>query len=508
MTCKCIFQFSMQLRSIRKPDFKTTDFGPICAPQVLLLLRIKHVYGAVMNVTAVTTHRKILRDRLSLAWQFAIVGALVLMLGMALIGLWVTNRIEGAAVRNAAGATALYVDSIIAPLTQELASATSLGDGAKRALTETLQQGVLSGRLYSFKIWRPDGTVIFSSEPSLVGRHFAMTNGLATALSGSIHAEFDELKGEENQLEQKSGQPLLEIYSPIREPWSGDIIGVAEFYELASDLSTELAVVRLQSWLVVGTVTAGMLALLFIIVARGSHLIKMQRRSLDAQVIELSRMLDLNRALRQRADRATQRTATINERYLRRIAAELHDGPAQLLGFAALRLEAIGRGTAKGDDESLVSSSITEAIQEIRNICRGLTLPELERLQGDDVVRRAIQAHETHARAKIDADIGTLVIQTQASKICAYRFIQEALSNAARHAGATQISVLAREDDDGIRISVRDNGNGFVRMAEERGLGLAGLEERLAGLGGRLEIASNADHGTTVQMILPRTGTE
>jgi signal transduction histidine kinase len=530
MICKCIFELGMQLRSIRTkgqllaalkqqpverivPCQSYSGIGDqglwstIVATSPSSLPR-KHLYGGGMNFVSATTPRNILRERLSLAWQFGIVGALVLVLGMTLIGLWVTSRIEGAAVRNAAGATALYVDSIIAPLTQELASATSLGDGAKRALTETLQQGVLSGRLYSFKIWRPDGTVLFSSEPSLVGKHFGMTDGLAAALSGSLHAELDDLKGEENLLEQKSGQPLLEIYSPIREPWSGDIIAVAEFYEIASDLRADLAVARLQSWLVVGTVTAGMLALLFGIVARGSHLIEVQRRSLDAQVIELSRMLDLNRALRQRADKANQRTATLNERYLRRISAELHDGPAQLLGFAALRLEAIGKGTAKDDDESLVSSSITEAIQEIRNICRDLTLPELEPLRGGDVVRRAIQAHESYSRTKIKSDVGALDIASQASKICAYRFIQEALSNATRHAGATQISLTAVEDAQGIRISVADNGNGFVRSGEERGLGLAGLEERLAGLGGRLDITSHAGNGTTVQMTLPRRSSE
>lgn len=67
-----------------------------------------------------------------------------------------------------------------------------------------------------------------------------MTEGLATALAGTVHAEFDDLEGEENKLEQQSDQPLLEIYSPIREPWSGDIIGVAEFYEVASDLRANL----------------------------------------------------------------------------------------------------------------------------------------------------------------------------------------------------------------------------------------------------------------------------
>lgn len=449
-----------------------------------------------------------LRERFSLAWQFVISGTLVLIVGMVLIGLWVTSRIEGAVVRNSAAATALYVDSIIAPLTQELGSATTLSEGAARALNETLQQGVLYGRLFSFKIWRPDGTVIFSSEPTLVGKNFGMTEGLKTALSGSIHAEFDELEGEENILEQQSGQPLLEIYSPIRVPWSGDIIAVAEFYELAGDLRADLTRARLQSWLVVGAVTAGMLALLYGIVARGSHLIKVQRRSLDAQVIELSDMLEANRALRLRADRATQRAATLNERYLRRISAELHDGPAQLLGFAALRLEAISAGRAKDDDETLVRNSITEAIQDIRNICRGLTLPELGALSGDDVVRRAIQAHETHSRARIKAGISGLDVSSQASKICIYRFVQEALSNATRHAHASEISVEASQDEHGVRIAVVDNGQGFIRTPADSGLGLAGLEERLAGLGGRLDIVSKIGLGTRIEMMLPRRSTE
>ncbi|MDE1993709.1 MAG: sensor histidine kinase, partial [Rhizobiaceae bacterium] len=458
----------------------------------------------IMNVMSVTTPRKILRERFSLAWQFAIAGALVLVVGMGLIGFWVTNRIEEAAVRNAAGATALYVDSIIAPLTQELSSATTLGEGAKRALTETLQQGVLKSRLFSFKLWRPDGTIIFSSEPSLIGQRFAMTEGLSTALAGTVHADFDALEGEENLLEQRSGQPLLEIYSPIREPWSGDIIAVAEFYEIAGDLRAELLRTKIQSWFVVGAVTAGMLALLFGIVARGSHLIEVQRKSLDIQVEELSRMLETNRSLRLRADRATQRTATLNERYLRRISAELHDGPAQLLGFAALRLEAISKGRAKDDDESLVRHSVTEAIQEIRNICRGLTLPELGTLRGEDVVRRAIAAHETHSRTKIKAEIAEVPLTTQASKICLYRFVQETLSNATRHAHATEITVTARQVGDTIEVAVRDNGRGFVRLDGEPGLGLAGLEERLAGLGGSMDIRSDNKTGTVVTMTLPK----
>jgi signal transduction histidine kinase len=461
-----------------------------------------------MNLLAITGPWGKLRDRLSLAWQFAIVGALVVVLGMGIIGLWVTTRIEEAAVRNAANATALYVDGVIAPLTKELASSPTLGEGAQQALTKTLKQGALSRRLFSFKIWRSDGTIIFSNEASLVGKHFGMTDGLSTALTGSVHANFNDLKGDENVVEQHSEQPLLEIYSPIREPLSGNIVAVAEFYERATDLGQDLTRARLESWLVVALMTAGMLAALYGIVARSSHLIKLQRRALDQRVQELSDMLDVNRRLRSRIEKATQRTAALNERYLRRISAELHDGPAQLLGFAALRLDAINKGQGKGDDEGLVKSSITEAIQDIRNICRGLMLPELGGLTGENVVRRAISAHESRARAKVDAQVGRLDLESHASKICVYRFIQETLSNATRHAGASRITVSAGQTAAGVVIAVADDGAGFVRDADGEGLGLAGLEERLAGLGGSLEIRSAPAAGTVVTMTLPKEALE
>jgi hypothetical protein len=156
--------------------------------------------------------------------------------------------------------------------------------GSRRALNETLQQGVL------------------------------------TALGGNVFAEFDELEGDENAIERHSGKPLLEIYSPIREPWSGNIIGVAEFYEVADGLGSELTRTQNQSWLVVGSVKLGMLALLFGIVVRGSQLIDTQRHSLRQRLAEHSAMLDQNRALRLRADQATHRTAALNERYLRKIS--------------------------------------------------------------------------------------------------------------------------------------------------------------------------------------------
>ncbi len=443
---------------------------------------------------------------LSLARQFALAAAGVLLFGMSTIGFWVSGRIEDSVIHNAATATALYVDSIIAPLTQELAKADTLGEGARLALSETLAQGVLSEKLFAFKIWKPDGTIVFSNEDSAIGKRFDMTEGLMAAKAGKIHAEFNELDDPENEVERQSGIPLLEIYSPIREPWSGEIIGIAEFYENAGDLQSELANARLQSWLVVGAVTLAMLALLFGIVARGSRLITRQRAALDEKVTTLSTLLAQNQALRRRADQATHRTADLNERYLRRISAELHDGPAQLLAFASLRLGSILPAGSGDPDAERVRTALDDAMRDIRNICRGLTLPELDTLRVEDVLKRVIAAHESRTGTRVVFDCQPqLPDLSKAEKICAYRFVQETLNNAVRHAGGVGQKIRASAARDGIEITVSDEGPGFDRRSAGEGLGLLGLEERIAGLGGTLDI--DTQNGTRLTMRLPGNAT-
>lgn len=455
-----------------------------------------------MDSRADTTDARLPVKGISLARQFLLAAAGVLLFGMSAIGFWVSGRIEDSMIHNAAAATALYVDSIIAPLTQELAQSNTLREGARIALTETLSQGVLSQKLFAFKIWKPDGTIVFSNEDGAIGKRFEMTNGLMAATAGQIHAEFDQLEGPENEVERQTGIPLLEIYSPIREPWSGDIIGIAEFYENGTDLRSELTSARLQSWLVVGVVTVAMLASLFVIVARGSRLITRQRAALNEKVETLSMLLAQNQALRRRADQATHRSAELNERYLRRISAELHDGPAQLLAFASLRLGSIIPAGSADHDNGRVKTALDDAMRDIRNICRGLTLPELEGLGVDDVLKRVVAAHEsrTGTRVALTCHRG-LPDLSKAEKICTYRFVQETLNNAARHAAGIGQQVTALPASGGIEVTVSDQGPGFDRRTAGEGLGLLGLEERIAGLGGTLSLHSQ--NGTSLTMRLP-----
>ncbi|MBB3966759.1 sensor histidine kinase [Rhizobium metallidurans] len=440
---------------------------------------------------------------LTLAWQFALVGLLVLLAGMLSIGAWVTSNLEQGFMQNRADSTALFVDSIVSPLAQGLGTAPKLPSKDEQALAQAIQDGPLAHRIYSFKIWTRDATVAYSSDSALIGQTFELRKALRAALDGSVYAEFDRLDGKEHLVEKRSGLEFLEVYSPIRDAQTGDVIGAAEFYEPTSGFTSELHRVRMHSWLVVAAVTAAMLALLFAIVARGSVRIERQRKRLDSQVIELSRLLASNTVLRKRADEATQRTIALNERYLRRISSDLHDGPTQLLGFVIMRLEAIRKGKGRDDDDDLIKQSITAAIDEIRDLCRGLQLPELEALSGREVALRAIRAHQLFTGNEIVADLSDLDVRSHGMKICLYRFLQEVLSNASRHAMANRIVASAYMKEGALIVRVEDDGVGFQRGYEGEGLGLAGLQERAASLGGVVDIVTGGNRGTTVQMVLP-----
>jgi signal transduction histidine kinase len=444
---------------------------------------------------------------LTLARQFALTGAVVLVAGMAVMGFWVTRQIEEGVTRNTATATALYIDSVIAPLLPDLRKEETLSEGARRALDETLSQGPLGQRLASFKIWKDGGLITYSSRPELIGRRFEPSENLALAWEGEVAAEFDRLNDDEDALERAEGVPLLEVYSPIREPWTGKVVAVAEFYEINPELRSNLRAARVRSWLVVALVAAGIMALLSGIVLRGSRTIVGQSRSLEARVAELSRLVAQNRELRLRVERASSRAVALNERFLKRISADLHDGPAQLLALAALKLGDAKVPSETADDRRAelepIRRHLDEALREIREICRGLTLPQIERLDLERLLQTVVETHEHRTGTKVTLQSPEEAPAMSISeRICIFRFVQEGLNNAFRHAGGLNQVVAASVSGRWLEVSVSDQGRGFdPGNYSGVGLGLAGLRERIESLGGEFGMESSP-HGTRLTMVL------
>lgn len=443
---------------------------------------------------------------LSLAAQFAIAGGIIMILSMVLIGRVVAARIEDGVVRNTALATSQYMDSIISPLSQDLADADELPPGARRALDEIFTNTPLGERVVSFKLWKPGGLVVHSTDPTIVGQKFEVTGNLAAALRGEIRAGFQDLGDEENKGENALGLPLLEIYSPVREVWSGSVIGVAEFYEVATQLEQDLAQAKRNSWAAVALTFVSIGGVLYLIVLRGS-------RTIDRQVRELVGLSAHNTALRERVQHAAARVSAMNDQALRRIGADLHDGPAQLLSFAALRLDAL-RGQVKDAAElDAVERAVKDAIREMRSISKGLSLPDIEARSPSEIVRGVAEAHAARTGAAVDVhcDIAADRDLPQAVKICLYRFVQEALNNAWRYAGGEGQEVRLSLANGTLRLVVRDRGPGITPGAEGlpegggdfSGMGLKGLRDRVESLGGIFAIRNRSDGtGTEICMEL------
>ena len=235
------------------------------------------------------------------------------------------------------------MESFIAPLSQELVNAERISPQTIARLNALLTQAPLSDRVASVKIWRPGGLVAFNSDADLIGMTFPPGDDLARAWRGELNAAFDELEDAESLRERETGIPLLEVYNPIHSIVTGEIIAVAEFYLNAAELESDLRLAHARAWATVALVTGMTFLALFGIVRAGSHTIADQTRRLTQQLDELARISAENEALRTRVQGASQRVTETNERYMRRVSAELHDGPAQALALASLRLASLMR---------------------------------------------------------------------------------------------------------------------------------------------------------------------
>lgn len=451
----------------------------------------------------------------SLARQFLLAGGLVSLAAALVVGAFVTTLIQKAVTRNAGTTTALYVDSVIAPLLPDMRATETLDDSVIRALDETLGAGALGRRLQVFRLWRPDGLLLYSNEKQYQGRRYRLNDDMKAALAGQVVAEFDDLDDDYLQPPLSGAEPMLEIYNPVRQPWSGEVVAVSEFYETASEFQRTLSNARLFAWTAVILVVIAFFLSLSAIVFRGSRTIDQQSRALQERVGELSRLLVRNRLLNRRVRRASQRAVALNESYLRRIGADLHDGPAQLVALAALRLDSAALAGGPASDPrrrreiSAIRANLDDALREIRTICSGLVLPQIETAELPEILSRAVAAHEQRNDTRVELTLsGDAPALSASEKTCIYRFVQEALSNGRRHGGGQGLAVRQACADGEVEIEVADRGPGFDPDAVSPGsLGLAGLRERVESLGGRFGIDSSAA-GTRVWMGLRPGGVE
>lgn len=454
--------------------------------------------------------------RRSLSHQFLIASFPVLLVGMLLIGSWISTQIEDSVAYRIGGVTGMYVDSFIAPHVQTLVGRDDLSTGDIAALDQILMNKPLSDKIVSLKIWRPDGRILYSNTKALIGRTFPVGQGLTVALAGDVHSEMSDLSGYENEFERGKWSHLIETYVPLHANGAGTVIAAAEFYHSTEKLTRESRAAQLKSWLMLTATVAGMYLLLFALVRRGSKTIGTQQHELNNKVGQLTALVAQNEQLHDRVRRAAGRTAALNEVFLRRISADLHDGPGQDMALALMQFELIGETCLRCPDVGHGLFSTTEGFQSIRTalqsaladlraISAGLQLPEIDKLSPCEIAARAIRDYErkTGAAVTLDSRSGTAPLSLSV-KITLYRLLQESLGNGFRHAGGSGQHVRVRAGDNRLVVCVSDRGEGFNPGGVSDGhSGLAGMRERVEILGGSFDLQSSSGQGTNIRVTLP-----
>ena len=457
-------------------------------------------------------------ERLSLAQRFMLGSVIILAIGMAGIGAWVTRQISDGVVHRTAATTALYVDSLIAASLQDLASGETLSAEAVDRLDWLLEDTPLGQEVDLFQVWDRAGRIVYSSAPEMVGETFPIDDDLAGALAGAVQASFGPAEGGEELPADVARRDLLEIYSPVRDRDSGAVIAAAEFYYATDDLDAELAAAQRRSWLVVGGATLLIALLLATFIRRIGETIRRQQQALAGQVTQLTTLLGQNQELHERVRGAAARTAALNERFLRRFSAELHDGPAQEISLALLRLDHVAALSAANESTTatkveiereleVIQSSLRRSLDEVRATSSGLLLPHLKTLTVSQTLDHVIRGHQRRTGTAPKLALDDLPTQAPlATKIALYRIVQEALSNASRHAGGKGVAVSIAGCEDHLRLEIADSGPGFdpkIAEGSETHLGLVGMRERAESLGGQFRVESAPGQGTRTVAILP-----
>ncbi len=464
--------------------------------------RVLRWFGAVLGAAI---------GKFTLFQRFMLLSLVILVVGAYIIGSYVASEIKTRVIDRTSAITALYVDSFVSPHLQELKTQGVVSAVHLSQLDELLTTTSLGEKIVSFKVWGTDGRVVYASERGLVGQRFPVVGARSKALDGDIQTEVSDLREAENVYERQRWSRLLETYAPLHAQESGEIIGVIEFYQDPTELESEISGSQRKGWLIVGGATGAMYLLLVGMVRGASVTIFRQHRRLELLARE-------NADLADRVRRAAAQKFETDERLMMRLAQDLHDGPAQDVSLALLRLESItgsGPTVVSGPpldaDVHLMRTALSAALEEIRQIAAGLRLPEMEALSLQGVIGKAVQEHQdkTAHRVKlvVPADLPEVELPV---KIALYRVTQEALNNAYLHAGVDEEEVELRLAEGALRLEIRDRGvglEGSMRGSEPRkgrtALGLRGMHERMEMLGGTLEVVSQPGQGTTVRAVVP-----
>lgn len=233
---------------------------------------------------------------------------------------------------------------------------------------------------------------------------------------------------------------------------------------------------------------------------------------LNERLTLMNERLRLEIAARERAQ--AERAAAQEER--RRLAQDIHDSVTQSV-FSLIFTTQAARAAARHGmndpiDETLaeVEDIARQALKDLRLLLYQLRSPLLDHGGLASALRYRLDAVESRAGVNATLIAPADLALSPAAEESAYRVAMEALNNSLKHARATEVSVELHSEGDNLVLTVTDNGVGFdtKTIGRSAGLGLIGMRERAARLGGALSVRSTPREGTTIVLCIDRFSTD
>jgi two-component system NarL family sensor kinase len=341
-------------------------------------------------------------------------------------------------------------------------------------LDRVVHDEVLTGSLLRVKLWRPDGTIVYSDEPRLIGNRFSLSDAHRVQLTdGTIDAAVADMVTPEHRYEPDPR--MLEVYTPVRAEDGTPLLletyfrygGVTDAGVNGGELALLIALLCTLGLVVVEVLFArGLL--------RSARSVQCQQHRLVTEAVDAER---------------------------RRIAGGLHDGVVQDLTGASLQLAAVG-GNASAD-MGPVATAIRESIRSLRSLLVDIYPPSLHTEGLDAAIADLLAPLDdrgiaTHLFVGLDCS----ALAPRSAEVL-YRAVQEALRNVAVHAGARTVRVSLTAIDGDAMAVIEDDGRGFLaggwhQLATDGHIGLKATQDLLTRVGGRLNIRSFPGEGTRV----------
>jgi signal transduction histidine kinase len=420
----------------------------------------------------------------------AVAAVLVLLLSVVVGVLAARKLAERQAVNDAANTADLLAEAVVQPA---LTDGLPAGDpSAVSALDAALKDYVDSSTLVRVKVWARDGRIVYSDEPRLIGRQFALDQEEREVFDRPrTRAEVSDLEKPENQFERGQGR-LLEAYRPVWTP-----SGTPLLFETYSPY-TEVDQRAGQLWRGFAGITVSSL-LLF-----------------AALLIPLVwQLLTRLRAAQRQRERLLERAVEASADERRRIAGTLHDGVVQELAATSFSIAgAAARASSAGEpalaaDLDASAAALRTSIGGLRTLLVDIYPDSLETAGIRDVLRDlagTLRARDIEVQLSLpETDPG---LGPDGDRLV-FRIAHECLQNVRKHASAAHVWLTLETYADRVVLEVADDGAGFdvgpvLEQPAEGHFGLRVLADVATGAGAELAVSSAPGGGTRWKLTVPR----